>query len=136
MDLTSRKVEEVTARLEFLTKERQKRTTRLTKLGQQIKPLWDLLEYNESYRSEFFSKNTGLGPKVIERCEEELSSLILQKKEKMKEVTNSLRNQIFGLWDKLCYGTLQRAEVDSFIKSDTYTEVLFDKHEEYLSVKI
>lgn len=132
--LTMETIEQISERANLLSKERTTRTETLTKLGQQIKPLWDLLEVEEDYRSQFFAENTGLGMRIIDRCEQELSSLAAQKKNKLKEITLSLRKQISELWDKLSYGDAQKREVDSFTLSENYTEVLFDKHEEYLAV--
>jgi len=75
----------------------------------EINKLWDVLEVKAEDRDAFLKSTAGLGSAVVVACESECAKLKTQKAEKMAEIIGHVRDDIHAVWDKLGYGTEQRA---------------------------
>lgn len=69
LGLSNEIIQQLNQRHKDLLDEKISRTERLKQFGSQIQPLWELLQVDTSERHKFFVENTGLGMKVIEKCE-------------------------------------------------------------------
>ncbi|KAH0628441.1 hypothetical protein JD844_009613 [Phrynosoma platyrhinos] len=101
-------------------------------LMKEVQLLWDRLQWPEEKR-EGFTRTTSKCSisEAINMWEEELLSLEELKKEKLKEITLKVREELDSYWKKCCFGDEQRAAFQPFY-DDSYSEELLNQHDEEL----
>nr|XP_014274688.1 protein regulator of cytokinesis 1-like isoform X2 [Halyomorpha halys] len=102
----------------------QKREDLLEKLVK----LWDRLKIDSAYREEFLFQYPSISGSNMKAIECEIDRCERLKRENMRQVIESAREQIRELWDKLTYSEEQRQEFKPFT-TDHYSEDVLDLHE-------
>ncbi|CAH1402806.1 unnamed protein product [Nezara viridula] len=97
-------------------------------LLEKLAKLWDRLKVDSSYREEFLFKYPSISRSNMEAIEREIDRCERQKRENMRQVIESAREQIRELWDKLTYSDEQRQQFKHFT-TDHYSEDVLDLHE-------
>jgi len=133
LGLSNEIIQQLNQRHKDLLDEKISRTERLKQFGSQIQPLWELLQVDTSERHKFFVENTGLGMKVIEKCELELERLENLKKEKMQDLVEGARDMIKELWLSMEYGESQKEDFAPYMNSVVYDDELFARHQDYVA---
>lgn len=114
--------------VDSLTAEKERRTERIATLSENIYKLWEKLDEDEDYKTNFEYANRGLGLVALETIEKEHERLVQKKKENVGVFIHHARNQLEQLWDKLYFS---EKETYSFTPAwaDIFTDASLEAHE-------
>ncbi len=82
-----------------------------------ISSLWTQLNICEVEQEEFFNRNTGLGPSVLEAVRVELRRLEDLKAASMKQLIADARAQLTQTWNELHLSADERLQFNLFVSS-------------------
>ncbi|XP_062984523.1 protein regulator of cytokinesis 1-like [Elgaria multicarinata webbii] len=101
-------------------------------LVKEVQLLWNRLQWPRE-KQEQFTKMTNKCSisEATKMWEEELQNLEELKKEKLKEITLKVRQELDSYWQKCFYGEEQRAAFQAFY-NDNFSEELLNQHDEEL----
>jgi Ase1/PRC1/MAP65 family protein len=134
--ISASSLEQLSTRASELSGEKRRRKTKLQEMGADIALLWEQLRIPESEQRAFTESVKGLGMDTIDKGEAELRRLRSLKAQKLGELINEARAEIFLMWEETnATEDYRRSFKEYFIENEVeFDDVLFDKHDEYIRV--
>ncbi|TIC59840.1 beta and beta-prime subunits of DNA dependent RNA-polymerase [Wallemia mellicola] len=116
-----------------LEDEKIRREEEIQTVYDQLNPLWDKLDVDESQREQFINTNMGSTLGVIEAYHQELDRMLELKRENMALFVQRIRGDIEKLWDYMQVGSNERSQFTAFT-DDSFNDECLAEHENILAV--
>ncbi|XP_042311099.1 protein regulator of cytokinesis 1-like isoform X2 [Sceloporus undulatus] len=130
--LTKKNLEDLQLLIHQLQVKKESLTASREVLMKEVQLLWDRLQWPEEKREALTRKTSKCSiSEAINMWEEELMIMEDLKKEKLKEITLKVRQELESYWEKCCFSDEQRAAFQPFYE-DSYSEELLNQHDEQL----
>ncbi|CAM9095244.1 unnamed protein product, partial [Laminaria digitata] len=122
-------LDELSARHEELTAQRNARREKLERMGDEILDLWGQLDIGKDEQDVFAESVDGMSLQTLEAGETELDRLRKLKLHKMGDLIQASRATIQGLWDEIGYCEAERlAFKPMLVTEEGFTEELLVQH--------
>ncbi|XP_072348827.1 protein regulator of cytokinesis 1b isoform X1 [Scyliorhinus torazame] len=118
--------------LQQLEVKRAQNETKCSELRDQIINLWDWLQVSCEERDAFSVHMVGSRAKTMQALQAELERLEVFKQQNMKNVIETIRQEVATYWEKCFFSSAQRQAFSPFLDED-YTEVLLQLHNRELN---
>ncbi|KAM6469592.1 protein regulator of cytokinesis 1-like isoform 1-T1 [Liasis olivaceus] len=130
--LTKKYLEDLQLLIHQLQNKKESLTATKEVLVKQVQLLWDRLQWPQEKQEQFMKMTSQCSIcEATKMWEEELQTLEELKKEKLKEITLKVRQEIDSYWQKCFYSDEQKAAFQPFY-NDNFSEELLNQHDEEL----
>ncbi|XP_029140858.1 protein regulator of cytokinesis 1 [Protobothrops mucrosquamatus] len=135
--LTKKYLEDLQLLIHQLQKRKESLTTTKEVIMKAVQRLWDKLQWPQE-KQEQFTKMTSLCSicEATNMWEKELQTLEELKKEKLKEITLKVRQELESYWQKCFYTDEQKAAFQPFYDENFSEELLSHHDEELFKIKV